>query len=123
MKTAVVEGRVDVKDLATCADYFIKQNLAADTKSDLVYKIITTFAHACVKQGATEFASSEAALGYLFNAGLGPVNRIKHKDGRRANNFTLSKAIASERQCEEIDLTDLAQQAMEIMNKKGGDKE
>ena len=97
MKTAVVEGRVDVRDLATCADYFIQQGLPAQNKSDLMFRIITTFAHGSLAQGARRFESTEEALGFMFEIGLGPVNRVVDKrSGRRANSWTLSNAIAEE---------------------------
>jgi len=99
-KTAVIEGRIDLRDLASCADYFIKQGMGAENKSDLLYKIVTTFARASQAQGSQVFTSTEEALGYMHDIGLGPVNRIKYKE-RRANAFTLSKVINAERAMEE----------------------
>jgi hypothetical protein len=112
-KTAVIEGRVDMRDLASCADYFIKQGMPAANKSDLMFRVLTTFAHAAVEQGARRFESTEEALGYMFEIGLGPVNRLK-LEGRRANNFTLSRAITEERGLEP-DNSDLVRRAMAIM--------
>lgn len=106
MKTAVIEGRVDMRDLATCADYFISQGIPAVNKSDLMYRVITTFAHASLQQGAKKFESTEEAMGFLFEIGLGPVNRVIDKKGRRAGNLTLSKALMEERGGELIDSVD-----------------
>jgi hypothetical protein len=96
MKTAVIEGRVDVRDLATCADYFIKQGIPATSKSDLMFKVLTTFAHASWEQGARKFTGTEEAVGYMQEVGLGQVNRIKGENGRRANSWTLIKALKEE---------------------------
>jgi hypothetical protein len=107
MKTAVIEGRVDVRDLATCADYFIKQGMPAENKSDLMFKVLTTFAHASWQQGARKFETTEEALGFMFEIGLGPVNRMK-LEGRRANNWTMSQAIMQERSSEFTELAQIA---------------
>jgi hypothetical protein len=120
MKTAVIEGRVDMRDLATCADYFITQEIPAVNKSDLMFRVITTFAHAASQQGARKFESTEEAMGYLFEIGLGPVNRIIDRKGRRAGNLTLSKALMEERNgelTESVDWLAVAREATEKMER------
>jgi hypothetical protein len=120
MKTAVIEGRVDIRELATCADYFITQGIPALNKSDLMFRVLTTFAHAAMQQGAKRFESTEEALGYMFEVGLGPVNRVIDRKGRRAGNFALSKAMMEERDGEFTDSIDweaIARQATEKMER------
>lgn len=95
-KTAVCEARIDLRDLATCADFFIMMGQRPRTKSELVYMSLTAFAAAARRQGAKEFSSTEEALGYMEEQGFGTISRIK-KDERRANVQTLSNAIAIER--------------------------
>jgi hypothetical protein len=114
MKTAVIEGRVDVRDLATCADYFLSQGMPATSKSDLMFKVLTTFAHASMQQGAKTFESTEDAVGYLYQIGLGSANRQKMGKGRQANHFTLSKALLEEGKSGEF--ADLAQAALASMS-------
>jgi hypothetical protein len=115
MKTAVIEGRVDARDLATCADYFIKQGMAPTSKSDLMFKVLTTFAHASYQQGAKQFNTTEEAIGFLFNSGLGSVNRmIDKKKNKRANEWTLSQALLEEGKSGEF--ADLAQAALASMS-------
>jgi threonine synthase len=94
--TAVIEGRCDVRYLASCAYFFAKQGLPARTKSELMAKVLTTFAEAAIEQGAKRFETTSEAMTYMFSIGLGPVNRVISKEGKRANNFTLSKVVAAE---------------------------
>jgi len=98
-KTAVLEARVDMRDLASCANFFITSGQRPKTKSELVYMILTSFSITAQKQGAREFQSTEEAMGYMEEQGFGPVNRIK-REGRRANIKTLGEVIASERSLE-----------------------
>lgn len=95
-KTAVIEGRIDMRDLATCADYMIKSGISATSRSDLLYKVVASFAQAAIEQGALEFDSTESALAYLNMLGFKSLNRPKRPE-RMANAFTLSKVIGAER--------------------------
>lgn len=95
-KTVVIEGRLDMRDLATCADYMIKSGISATSRSDLLYKVVASFAQAAIEQGALEFDSTESALAYLNMLGFKSLNRPKRPE-RMANSFTLSKVIAAER--------------------------
>ncbi len=113
--TAVIEGRIDIRDLATCADYFMQQDIKLFNKSSLLRRIVITFAHAAETQGARHFESTEEALGFLFDAGLGPVNRIVDSRGKRSGSFTLANTIRLESSRESI--ADIAAEAMRIMDK------
>jgi hypothetical protein len=95
-KTVVIEGRLDMRDLATCADYMIKSGISATSRSDLLYKVVASFAQAAIEQGALEFESTESALAYLNMLGFKSLNRPKRPE-RMANSFTLSKVIGAER--------------------------
>jgi hypothetical protein len=117
MKTAVIEGRVDIRELATCADYFKAQGIPALNKSDLMFRVLTTFAHAAIQQGARKFESIEGALGYMFEIGLGPVNRVIDKKGRRAGNFALSKGLMEERGGEITSSVDWENEARKALEK------
>jgi hypothetical protein len=117
MKTAVIEGRVDMRALATCADFFIMQNIPAINKSDLMYRVLTTFANAARQQGAKTFDSTEEAMGYLFDIGLGPVNRVIDRKGRRAGNLTLSKTLMEERGGEITSSVDWENEAKKALEK------
>jgi hypothetical protein len=117
MKTAVIEGRVDMRALATCADFFIMQNIPAINKSDLMYRVLTTFANAARQQGAKTFDSTEEAMGYLFDIGLGPVNRFIDRKGRRAGNLTLSKTLMEERGGEITSSVDWENEAKKALEK------
>lgn len=122
-KTAVIEGRLDMRDIATCASFFLLRGMPATSRSDLLYKTVATFAEAAKKQGAESFDTTEEALGYLTNLGLGLMNRVK-AEGRRANNFTLANTIAQERSMESamenvtIENNQL-EEAMRLFNKEG----
>ncbi len=112
--TAVIEGRIDVRDLATCADYFMKQGMTAMNKSSLLRQVVTVFADAAASQGAKAFETTEEALGFLFNIGLGPVNRVIDNRGKRAGSFTLAQTIRTERGSEVF--ADLAREAVRRMD-------
>jgi SpoVK/Ycf46/Vps4 family AAA+-type ATPase len=113
MKTAVIEGRLDVRDLATCADYFIMQGEPATSKSNLMSRVLTTFAFAASTQGARAFEETEDALSYLFSVGLGPVNRMIR--GKPAGQFSLSKTVEKEKIHTEEDFQKLAREIMKKM--------
>ena len=125
-KTAVIEGRLDLRDLASCADYFVKNNMPATSRSDLLYKIVATFANAAQAQGSRAFTSTEDALAFMTSLNIGMMNRTK-REGRLANAFTLAKVIKSERSMEGFKAIDVEQEelkaAMMIFNteKKEGE--
>lgn len=117
-KTAVIEGRIDMRDLATCADYMASIGLTATSRSDLMYKIVASFAKAAIEQGAQEFTSTEEALSYLTMMGFKSVNRPKRPE-RMANSFTLSKVIAAERGMEASSINveqDELEEALKLFN-------
>ena len=95
-KTAVIEGRLDMRDLASCADFLILEKIAPFNKSDLLYKIVATFAKSAVEHhGVKQYTSTADALNHLQELGLGSMNRPK--EGRASNALTLHKAIESEK--------------------------
>ena len=99
-KTAVIEGRLDMRDLAACAEFFINEGTPATSKSDLMYRIVATFAQSAVQHhNARKFESTEEAMNFLEDAGLGSMNRIKKGD-KRANAFTLAKVIREEKKAD-----------------------
>jgi hypothetical protein len=100
MKTAVIEIRCDLRDLATCASYYVKNKVPIGSKSSLGSMVVSDFAQAAMNQGAKAFASTSDALMYMSGLGLGPVNRVKDKGGKRANSLVLSKAIKIEEDIE-----------------------
>lgn len=110
MKTAVIEGRLDVRDLASCLDYFVMLGDPPTSKSNLMFKVLTTFAHAAMEQGAKKFEETEDALAYLFAMGLGPVNRTIR--GKQAGSFTLSKTVEQEKIMHEQDFQRLAEEIL-----------
>ena len=96
MKTAVLEARVDIRHLATCAAYFEKRGAPATSKSDLLYGICSALASAIGREeGYKVFDSYEEAHDYMMAVGLGPLARRKGKymSGQRE----LSQAIGGER--------------------------
>ena len=96
MKTAVLEARVDIRHLATCAAYFEKRGAPASSKSDLLYGICSALASAIGREeGYKVFESYEEAHDYMMAVGLGPLARRKGKyvSGQRE----LSQAIGGER--------------------------
>jgi hypothetical protein len=95
-KTAVIEARLDMRDLAACADFLVAQGIAPRSKSDLLYKIVATFAKSAIDNHAVQkYEMTAEALAHLQDLGLGSMNRML-ADGRRANSFTLSKTVADE---------------------------
>ena len=96
-KTAVIEGRLDMRDLATCADFFIQEESPAKSRSDLLYKIVASFARsAATHHGSREFSATEEAMSFLSSLGLGSMNR--YKGGKASNLFTLERVIREERE-------------------------
>lgn len=95
MKTAVLEGRCDLRDLAACAYFMIEKGATPHTKSELFYLCVETLANACVKSGGKRFDTNEEAHAYFLSIGLGPI--VRNKGDRRMGLIDLSKAIEHER--------------------------
>lgn len=94
-KTAIIEGRVDIRHLATCAAYMSAQGHAPKTKSDLLYSICEMLHNAIGNMGERSFKGHEEAYAYLSGIGLGPMT--KKRGERRVGQEALSKAISEER--------------------------
>lgn len=117
MKTAVLEARVDIRHLATCAAFFERKGAPATSKSDLLYSICSAMASAIKREeGYKVFESYEEACDYLNAVGLGPMTRKKGKyvSGQRE----LSQAIGLERGGDnEYDAeTEMKEQMKKILN-------
>ena len=71
--TYVIEGRADIRSIATLARYFIEQGNAPRSKSELVRFIIETFSDILVDNGITErFRSTQRAKAYMDRIAMGP---------------------------------------------------
>ena len=85
-----------MRDLATCADFMVKERITPCSKSDLLYKIVATFAQSAIKHhNIKQYISTAEALNRLQEIGLGVMNRPK--SGRYSNAFSLKKAIENEK--------------------------
>lgn len=97
-KTAVIEGRLDIRDVATCADFLISVGNRATSKSDLLYKVVTSFANSAAQHHeAKRFEYTDDAVLFLEEVGLGSMNRAKIRGKRGANAFTLDRTLMEER--------------------------
>jgi hypothetical protein len=94
-KTAVVVARVDIKDLATCAKFFIDNGLRLNSRSDLLWRIIHSMAETIHLEGADSFVSSLVAFEYLEGLGLGNFTRTSRATIGSGRD-TLSKVISAE---------------------------
>lgn len=94
-KTAIIEGRVDIRHLATCAAYMAAKGSAPRSKSDLLFGICEMLHNAISNTGERAFKGHEEAYAYLSGIGLGPMT--KKRGERRVGQEALSKAISEER--------------------------
>jgi hypothetical protein len=94
-KTAIIEGRVDIRHLATCAAYMAAKGSAPRSKSDLLFGICEMLHNAISNTGERAFKGHEEAYAYLSGIGLGPMT--KKRGERRIGQEALSKAISEER--------------------------
>jgi len=105
VKTAVLEGRCDIRDLAVCALFMLDRKCLPRTKSALFGQCIETLAKAAIQLGTREFKTHEEAQGFLIEIGLGPIVRKKGDSIIGAKDLSL--AIRDERRDElDIDLND-----------------
>ncbi len=92
VKTAIVEGRVDARSLASIASALTSHGVQVPSKSALVSMIIESYADMLISSGqADHITSTEHALEILENL------NINFREARRRNLKTLSKQIGAER--------------------------
>lgn len=95
-RTAVVEARVDLRDLATCAKFLVEHGSIPTSRSDLVWRIVSSMAQTLAMSGEQHFVSTESAMGYLDQFSFGSWNRT-NRSGRPMNIKVLSQALDAER--------------------------
>jgi hypothetical protein len=98
-KTAVIEARVDIRDLANFAKHIIDGGDTIQSKSDLVWRAFRSISMSLEADGQVLFQSTEEAIGYMDSIGLTKTNR-PGRGGRPMNTFTLAKRIQVERSAE-----------------------
>ena len=125
-KTAVVEARVDIRDLATCASFLIRGGIKINSRSDLIWRIVRSMAATLEESREQTFASTEEAMGYMAVLNLGSWNRLG-PGGRPMNGANLSKVVEKERLEEftkgsisnSTTVEDLVQIAQGLLEKRG----
>jgi hypothetical protein len=95
-KTAVIEARVDMRDLATCVRWLIDGGVQLHSRSDAVWRIFRSMAETIKTQGDYAYTSTEEALGYMTALQMGSWNR-SGRSGRPMGATTLTKTIVAER--------------------------
>ena len=96
-RTAVVEARVDVRDLATFARFLVDSGDTIQSRSDLIWRAFRSIAETLASSGHHTYTDTEEALAYLISLGLGSMNR-KGRGGRPMNAFSLAKKVEQEQQ-------------------------
>ena len=114
--TAVLEARVDVRDLANFAKFLIESGEQVASRSDLVWKAFRSITESLKADGQPLFTTTEEALEYMASLGIGSMNR-PGRGSRPMNSFTLAKAVEGERGKEMT-----VDQLVELI-KKGGVKQ
>ena len=112
--TAVVEARVDIRDLASCAAYFVNECRPPASRSDLIWLCIRLLADSV--QDKYPRMSTEEAHGYLSGLNLGSFHR-KGRRGELRGFINLTKAIETERIVEssEDEIKRIIKETMERM--------
>lgn len=95
-KTAVVEARVDMRDLATCVRWLIDGGVQLHSRSDAVWRIFRSMAETIKVQGDYAYTSTEEALEYMTALQMGSWNRAG-RSGRPMGAMSLTKTIVAER--------------------------
>ena len=93
--TAVIEARVDVRDLATFAKFLLANGGIIKSRSDLVWQAFRSITESLASTGVDPFQSTEDAYAYMQGLGIGSTNRAG-RAGRKMNTFTLAKTIEAE---------------------------
>jgi len=114
--TAVVEARVDIRDLASCAAYFINECRPPTSRSDLIWLCIRLLADSV--QDKYPRMSTEEAHGYLSGLNLGSFHR-KGRKGELRGLVNLTKAIETERRAESEE-DEMKRIILETMNRMRG---
>jgi hypothetical protein len=94
-RTAVVEARVDVRDLANFARFLVTSGDRIATRSDLIWRAFRSITESLKVAGVPCFQSTEEAHSYMISLGIGTMNRLG-RGGRAMNSFTLSKVVERE---------------------------
>ena len=71
-RDAIIEGRLDSRDLATCAEYLLDKGCVINSNSELMY-LITQLAIFAI--GETKERTTQEARDYLTSIGLTNLNR------------------------------------------------
>jgi hypothetical protein len=71
-RDAIIEGRLDSRDLATCAEYLLGKGCSINSNSELMY-LITQLAIFAI--GETKERTTQEAREYLASIGLTNMNR------------------------------------------------
>lgn len=86
-RDVVIEGRLDSRDLATCARYMVDKGCPINSMSELMYFVTQLAVYAI---GHNEFETTGEAREYMQSIGLGGLNR----SGRGLR--TLQKSLQQE---------------------------
>ena len=97
-KTAVIEARVDVRDLANFARFLIESGNTPTSRSDLVWKAFRSITETLQMAGQKTFETTEEAHSYMISLGIGSMNR-PGRGGRPMNAFTLARKVEKEGLC------------------------
>lgn len=97
--TAVVECRVPMVVLATCVRYVVEQGYSVRSRSDAIRYVLEIMAATIQQTTDIHFTSTEEAMEYMQNLGLGVWNR-SGRGGRPMGVTTLAKVIERERSME-----------------------
>jgi hypothetical protein len=71
-RDAVIEGRLDSRDLANCANYLVDKGITLHSNSELIYFITQIAVHA-IGEGVER--TTQEARNYLASIGLDNMNR------------------------------------------------
>lgn len=120
VRTAVLEARVDVRDLANFAHYLLNHGEAIKSRSDIIWKAFRSITETLKQDGGNRiFESTSDALEFMTSLGLGSMNRAG-RGGRPLNQFTLARQVERENS---LDMTELAKQILLKHKVKEGEKD
>ena len=94
--TAVLEARVDVRDLANFAKFLVDSGEQVVSRSDLVWKAFRSITESLKATSQPLFTTTEEAMEYMASLGIGSMNR-PGRGSRALNSFTLAKTVEAER--------------------------
>lgn len=119
VRSAVIEARVDVRDLASFARYLLSNGELVKSRSDIVWRAFRSIYETLRLSKEPVFESTTDALAFMEHLGLGSTNR-PGRGGRPMNQFTLARQAERENS---LDMTELAKQILLKHKVKEGEKD